>query len=94
MLGINVTYIMKPGERKSFLSELAASGVRETIRAEAGCLQYDYFLAAGDPDILLLLEKWTDRDAQAAHMTQPHMARLAAMKERWVSETKLETYEL
>lgn len=94
MLGINVTYIMKPGERKSFLSELAASGVRETIRAEAGCLQYDYFLAAGDPDILLLLEKWTDRDAQAAHMTQPHMAQLAAMKERWVSETKLETYEL
>ena len=93
MLGIHVIYTMKPGKRDAFLAEIAACGAREAVLEEAGCIQYDYFLSAQDPDQLLLVEKWTDREAQKAHMTQPHMAQVADIKARFAVDTKLEFYD-
>ena len=94
MFGINVTYTMKPGKREPFLAEIASCGAQEAVRKEKGCLQYDYFLCVEDPDKLLLVEKWTSREAQQVHMTQPHMAQIAAIKERYALETTLEKYDL
>ena len=94
MLGVNVLYIMKPGMRDSFLQELAGCGVQETIRREAGCIQYDYFLSVDDPDKLLLVEKWTSREAQELHAAQPHMALVAAAKDRCAQRAELEFYHL
>lgn len=94
MLGVNVTYTMKPGARAAYLAELAAQGIREAVRREDGCLQYDYFLPVDEADRLLLVEKWTSREAQKVHLTQPHMARAAALKERFITDTKVEFYEL
>lgn len=94
MLGVNVTYIMKPGMREEFLSAISACGAQEAIRKENGCLQYDYFLPVDNADALLLVEKWTNREAQKVHMTQPHMADVAAIKERCTLDTKLDFYEL
>lgn len=94
MLGVNVTYTMKPGKRAEFLSEIAASGAQEAIRNEAGCIQYDYFRSVENPDQLFLLEKWADREAQAVHMNQPHMAQVKDIKERYTLDTALEFYQL
>lgn len=94
MLGINVTYIMKPGGRAGFLAGLAADGIREEVRREAGCLQYDYFLPLEGEDRLLLVEKWESREAQQLHLTQPHMAKVRALKEQYVDRTELELYDL
>ena len=94
MLGVNVTYVLKAGMRDSFLAEIAACGVQEAIRKENGCLQYDYFLPLGDPDRLLLMEKWTSPESQKLHTTQPHMALVAAAKARYVQQTQLEFYTL
>lgn len=94
MLGINVTYTMKPGGRAGFLAGIAACGVQAEVRREAGCLQYDYFLPVGDEDSLLLMEKWTSREAQKVHLTQPHMAKIAALKEQFVADTQVVLYDL
>ena len=94
MLGINVTYMMKPGARDAFLSELAALHIRQAVLAEAGCLQYDYFRSVQEEDSLLLVEKWTDAQAQKTHLSQPHMAQVAALKAKYVSDTRLELYQL
>ena len=94
MLGVNVTYDMKPGMRESFLEEIAACGVQETIRREAGCIRYDYFRSVDDPDRLLLVERWTGPEAQRAHAGQPHISLVAAAKERCVAGTTLEFYTL
>lgn len=92
MLGVNVMYIMKPGMRDQFLAEVAA--VQQTVRREAGCVQYDYFLSADDPDKLLLVEKWTDPESQKVHTTQPHMDLIAAVKDRCVDHMELAFYHL
>ena len=93
-LGINVTYHTKPGKRQDFLEGLSAAGVGEAVRAEAGCLQYDYYLAAGDPDQVLLVERWESPEAQKLHLTQPHMDKVKQLKERFVERTTLVSYEL
>ena len=94
MLALHVIYTAKPGRREEFLSRLAACGAPAMVRAEAGCLQYDYFLSAAHPDQVLLLEKWTDREAQQAHLSQPHMALVRAVKEDCIDDTALEAFEL
>jgi len=94
MFGLNVTYIMKPGKAGELLEALAASGVQEEIRAEEGCLQYDFFLPADGSDKVLLMEKWVSREAQQLHLTQPHMEKVRTIKPLYVLDTVLETYDL
>ena len=54
-----VTYKMKNGSTEAFLSELSGMGIPEIVRAESGCLRYDYFLPAdGSTDCVLLVEEW------------------------------------
>ena len=94
MLGVNVIYTMKPGMREQFLKEIAQSGAQEAVRKENGCIQYDYYRSVDDPDRLLLLEKWTDREAQKIHMTQPHMVTMAEIKDRCATDNPvLEFYD-
>ena len=95
MLGINVIYTMKPGKREEFLAEVKACGAQEAVRGEEGCIQYDFYCSVDDPNKLLLLEKWTDREAQKVHMTQPHLAVYAEIKNRCAEDcTVLEFYDL
>lgn len=94
MFGINVTYTMKPGKRETFLRQVAACGALQAVRREEGCLQYEYFNSVENQDRLLLVEKWTSRDAQQIHMTQPHMSQIIALKEACATDAVLETYEL
>ncbi len=84
-----VTYTAKAGRRETFLRALAARGLPETIRAEDGCLQYDYYLSIENGDDILLLERWSSAEAQQAHLKQPHMAQVRELKEQYVENTTL-----
>ena len=84
-----VTYTAKAGQRETFLRALAARGLPETIRAEEGCLQYDYYLSIDNADDILLLERWSSAEAQQMHLKQPHMAQVRELKEQYVDSTAL-----
>lgn len=88
-LTLLVTYTAKPGMRETFLRALAARGIPDMIRAEAGCLQYDYYLSIENADEILLLERWTSAEAQQTHLRQPHMAQARELKEQYVENTTL-----
>ena len=81
-----VKYVCKPGQREHFLRALAEKGIVDAIRAENGCQRYDYYLSLRDENEILLVEKWTEPEAQKVHMTQPHMTELRALKEQYVAE--------
>lgn len=68
-------------------------GIDIACRAEDGNIKYDYFTSTDDSDELLLVEKWRDADALAAHGRQPHFARLREIKDEFVTETIIEKYE-
>lgn len=87
---LNVTYTARAGEREAFLDAVAQSGLLEVIRAEDGCLGYEYFCSADDPDKILLVEKWESEPQQQVHLAQPHMAELKGIKDRYIVDTQVE----
>lgn len=94
MIVLNVHYKCKPGMREAFLHAIRAEGLAAASRAEAGNLQYDYYLSAEGSDDLLLVEKWQDAEALAKHGKQPHFARLGELKPQYVSDTQIERFEV
>lgn len=89
MLLIQVTYTMRPGQRDAFVRKIRESGILDAIRGEEGCLGYSYYLPEEEDGTLLLIEKWTDAQAQKAHLETPHMKQMAAFKPEYVADTKL-----
>lgn len=89
MLKLFVRYICKPGMRETFVRRVEEAGILAAIRGEEGCLGYDYYFSAQDPRVLLLVEKWQTPAHQEAHMSQPHMNDLRAIKSECVTDTRL-----
>ena len=45
-------------------------------RGEAGCARYAYGVDVADPNLMHIVEEWSDEEAVNAHMNTPHMAEL------------------
>lgn len=93
MLSIYVTYHVKPGMRDTFYQGIQELGVRDCSMHEAGNLQYDYYFAAEDPDVLFLAERWTDPACQEAHTKTETFAKLQALKARCCTGTDLQKFQ-
>jgi quinol monooxygenase YgiN len=52
--------------------------VQAASRRDDGCLHYGYYTEITDPLSLIAVEEWRDQEALAAHLGQPHVARLIA----------------
>ena len=90
---LHVYYRCRSGAAEEFVRAIKDSGVQSLVRAEDGCIQYDYHLSLEDNDTVVLLEKWRDADALAAHMQQPHMETLKEIKSRFAHDALIERYE-
>ena len=93
MLTWLATYHCKPGQREAFREAVAEAGIREISANENGNLGYDYFLSDADPDALLLVERWTDNSAQAAHTWTDSFARLQELKAQYCDDVEIDKYE-
>lgn len=85
-----VTYIAKPGERETFIDKIFSGSLVDKIRAEEGCISYEYFRSVEDENALLLMEKWETLEHQQTHLKQPHMAQLKEIKDKHVISTTVE----
>ena len=94
MIVLNVTYRCKPGMREEFLEMIMTEGIDAASRAEEGNVRYDYYIPVDGSDELLLLQKWKDADALAAHRGEPHFARLGEIKPEFVDDTVIEKFEV
>ena len=91
MLILHVTYTLKPDMARKFVAELE-QGPALKVRAEEGNICYDYFFSSSDNNKVLLVEKWRDEAALAAHMAMPHMADVRSIKEKYAESTAIEKY--
>ena len=89
---LHVYYYCKPGMAEAYVRALKESGLQAKVRAEDGCIQYDYHLSCEQADTVVLLEKWRDAAALEQHLAQPHMAEIRALKDQYVEESKLEKF--
>lgn len=94
MYTIYVRFRCVPGKREAFVQKLYEEGIVDAIRAEDGCIRYDYYFAEKDPCELLLIEAWESKHHQEIHIGQPHMARLRDCKEGYIESGSLGEFEL
>ena len=79
-----VTYKAKDGMREAFVRELEENGTADLVRQEDGCLRYDYYYSAKDPNELFLFEEWESEEKQQIHLNQPHIANIKIAKEKYM----------
>ena len=94
MYTIYVKFACLPQRREAFIQKVKETGILEAIRAEEGCIRYDYYLSEKDANELLLIEQWESKAHQQIHITQPHMARLREFKGDYITDTVLGEIEL
>ncbi len=89
MYTIYVRFECLPQKREAFIQKVKDTGVLDAIRAEDGCIKYDYYLSEKDANELLLIEQWETKQHQQIHITQPHMALLREFKNDYITKTTL-----
>ena len=94
MYTIYVQFKCFPKKREAFVKAVKEEGILSAIRAEDGCLRYNYYFSEADENELLLIEAWETKHHQEVHIGQPHMARLREMKDEYIISTVLGEFEL
>ncbi|MEQ1954575.1 putative quinol monooxygenase [Mesorhizobium sp. CN2-181] len=91
------TLTIKPGSMEALRGPALAC--IEGTRKEKGCISYDLFVSATDPDTLVFVERWKTREDLTAHSQEPHLVawreastpHLAARKVEIIHPDKVET---
>ena len=86
---LHVTYTCKPGTAEAFVRTIKERGIQQQIRAEEGCLQYDYHISCEKPDTVVLLGRWQDEATLRAHTTGSAIQAVGAVKEDYVLHVDL-----
>ena len=82
-LTINIRYTAESGNVQKYVEEMEKSGIADKIRSIEGCLRYDYFFPADDPNGLLLIDEWADQEALNRYHSSPVMQEAAALREKY-----------
>ncbi len=94
MYTIYVIFKTFEGKREAFIERVKEEGIVDAIKAEDGCIQYDYYYSEKDANEILLIEKWESKHHQEIHMMQPHMESLREIKKDYIISTDLGEFEL
>lgn len=97
MIQVIATIELRPGCRNDFLIRLNENVPK--VKAEKGCLAYDPSIdldsglpVQGEirPNVVVLIEAWTDLDALHAHLKTPHMAAYREAVKDYVTNVSLQ----
>ena len=94
MYNIAVSFNCLPDKREAFVKRVREEGILDAVRAEKGCVKYEYFYSEEDKNLLLLIEAWETKEDQVVHIGQPHMARLREFKGEYIETTTLKEFDL
>ena len=89
---VNLYYSGKDGNARKFVEEMESSGITDQIRAEQGCIKYEYFFAMKDPETVLLIDHWQNQAALDAHHDSPMMEKILLLREKYDLRMIVERY--
>lgn len=94
MYTIYVKFDCFDSKREAFVERMKNDGIIDAIRAEDGCIKYDYYFSEKDNNELLLIEQWETKEHQQIHITLPHMDKMRKFKDDYIANTVLGEIEL
>lgn len=59
--------------------------VTDATRAEPGCISFEWFRSLEDPNVMLLVEAFTDADAGKRHVESEHFQSVTDQLPRWLA---------
>jgi quinol monooxygenase YgiN len=71
MIYVLATIKAAPGKAAELIA--AAQPCIAATRLEDGCISYDYVQDTANPDIVIVIERWTNRESLEAHLHTPHL---------------------
>lgn len=71
MIYVAATFRIRPGTIEPFVE--AAYTVIDAARREPGCMLYDLHASVTDPDRLVCVEQWDNRETFDRHMATAHL---------------------
>ena len=89
---VNIYYTGENGNAKKFAEEMKTSGLVERVRAEQGNLRYEYFLPMDDPETVLLIDAWENKEALELHHKSPQMKEIAALREKYHLKMRVQKF--
>lgn len=89
---MHLYYTGQNGSAREFAKEMTAGGTVQAVRAESGCLRYEYFLPLEDSETVLLIDSWESQEALDAHHASPLMAKIAALRSTYGLHMRAERY--
>jgi quinol monooxygenase YgiN len=89
---MHVIYKVKEGKRDEFNQMLKEAGIMIASKQEPGNLFYEYYYPIGDDNSVLLIESWTDTNAQAIHCKTEHYKKLSELKNEYVETVRIKKY--
>ena len=92
-LTINIYYTGKDGSARKFAEEMVSSGVVDRVRAEEGNEKYEYFFPMDDPETVLLIDRWENKEALDEHHKSPMMKEIASLRDKYHLHMKVEQYK-
>ena len=90
---INIYYTGENGNARKFANEMISSGIVDRIRKEEGNLKYEYFFPIDDPETVLLIDKWKNKEALDIHHKSEMMEEIAKLREKYHLKMKVEKYK-
>ena len=84
-----VVYTAKEGQRDVFVQEVFSSGLLETIRNEAGCQTYDFYISEESDERLMLMEDWESEAHREQHLQQPAMQKLSQLITDYIADIEI-----
>ena len=97
MIQVIATVELKPDCRDAYLRILNENVPR--VKAEAGCLAYEPSIDVDSglpvqggirPNVVTLVEAWTNLDALHAHLKAPHMAEYREAVKNYVTDVRIQ----
>ena len=88
MIYVIATVTVRPDKRADYL-ENARTVIAATHREE-GCESYDLLSSITEPNQFVFVERWSSREALAAHFDTPHLAEWRRVSADCVESRKVE----
>lgn len=92
-LTINIYYTGENGNAKKFADEMVKTGIVDRVRAEKGNKKYEYFFPMDDPETVLLIDRWENKEALDEHHKSPMMKEIASLRDKYHLHMKVEQYK-
>lgn len=91
-LTINIYYTGENGSARKFAEEMVSSRVVERVRNEKGNLKYEYFFPMDDPETVLLIDRWENKEALDIHHKSEMMQEIAQLRDKYHLHMKVEQF--